>query len=189
MKESKTINKEKFEAFIDGTEEGLKFYFDTYYRLLCLYAKRFLNKADTTEDIVSECFFRVWNKHEIFHDEQHLISYLYKSVYNQCLKAKRDRVSEGLTEDNEAVAPDYFNEIIRNETLRQLYQSIDTLPTQCKEVFTQLYVEGKTVRETADEMGLHISTVKAQKARGLSILRARLGDLEMVLFLLAVSVS
>jgi DNA-directed RNA polymerase specialized sigma24 family protein len=37
-----------------------------------------------------------------------------------------------------------------------------------------LYIEGKTVRETADELGFAPSTIKAQNARGLVILRKKI---------------
>lgn len=187
MKESMIINIEKFAAFIGGDEGGLKFYFERFYPSLLLFAKKFLKKPETCEDIVSECFFTIWNKREMFKDEQHLKSYLYKAVYNNCLKANRLRINEELGDPAEAADDfDYSSELIKSETMRLLYQAIDRLPAQCKQVFTQLYVEGNTVRETADAMGIAVSTVKAQKARGLQLLRAKLGDVDpgmLVVFL------
>lgn len=40
--------------------------------------------------------------------------------------------------------------------------------------FVMLYIEGKTVRETVNELRLALSTVKTQKARGLAILRKKI---------------
>lgn len=182
MKESMIINIENFAAFIDGDEEGLKFYFERFYPSLLLFAKKFLKKPETCEDIVSECFFTIWNKREMFKDEQHLKSYLYKSVYNNCLKANRLRINKELTDTAETADNfDYSSELIKSETLRLLYQAIDSLPAQCKQIFTRLYVEGQTVREAADEMGIAVSTVKAQKARGIILLKAKVGKAGLLL--------
>lgn len=176
MKGKDAINNIEFETFIRGNEKGLKFYFEKLYPSLCVFANRFLNASEISEDIVSECFFKVWCRHDMFKNESHLESYLYKAVYNQCLKTKRLKLNEKLSENYDLTGPDYFSEIIKSETLRHLYQAIEALPTQCRVVFTQLYVEGKTVRETADEMGVAVSTVKAQKARGLILLKRKLGS-------------
>jgi RNA polymerase sigma-70 factor (ECF subfamily) len=69
---------------------------------------------------------------------------------------------------------DCMENIVRTETLRQLYDAIHQLPAQCKKVFTKLYIEGKSVAETAEEMKITISTVKNQKARGIKILTSNL---------------
>jgi len=65
-------------------------------------------------------------------------------------------------------------DIIRAEFYGELYTAIKTLPPECRKIFTLLYIEGKTVRETADELGLAFSTIKTQKARGLATLRKKI---------------
>jgi RNA polymerase sigma-70 factor (ECF subfamily) len=65
-------------------------------------------------------------------------------------------------------------DIIRAEFYGELYRAIHTLPPECRKIFTMLYIEGKTVRETAEELGLALSTVKTQKARGLAALKKKL---------------
>jgi RNA polymerase sigma factor (sigma-70 family) len=57
-------------------------------------------------------------------------------------------------------------DIIRAEFYAELYRAINTLPPECRKIFTMLYLEGKSARETAEELGLALSTVKTQKARG-----------------------
>jgi RNA polymerase sigma-70 factor (ECF subfamily) len=64
--------------------------------------------------------------------------------------------------------------IIKAETINNLHKAISHLPAQCKNVFTNLYIEGKSVTETAQEMNLSISTIKNQKARGMKLLKAKL---------------
>ena len=65
-------------------------------------------------------------------------------------------------------------DIIRAEFYGELYRAINTLPPECRKIFTMLYLEGKTVRETAEELGLALTTVKTQKVRGLAALKKKL---------------
>ena len=69
---------------------------------------------------------------------------------------------------------DCTENIIRAETLRQVKEAMEQLPAQCKKVFYKLYIEGKTVAETANELHLTVSTIKNQKARGIKLLKLRL---------------
>jgi RNA polymerase sigma-70 factor (ECF subfamily) len=165
-------------AFKEGNEAGLAFLFRVYYPVMVVFAKKYAD--NDAEEIVNVAFYKIWEKRSAIDSVSHLRSYLYKIVYHDCLKAKQQI---GFTAVPETIADDldYNAELIKSETLRQLYQAIETLPIQCKRVFTQLYVEGKTVRETADELGLAVSTVKAQKARGILLLK---GKLEIGLLLL-----
>ena len=162
-------------AFTAGDEAGLAFLFRVYYPMLVVFACKFTSSA-LAEEIVNEAFYKIWAKRTSINSLSHFRSYLYKIVYHDCLKEKRNARLQTIDSADEPVDDfDYSKEVIKSETLRLLYSAIDELPTQCKNVFTQLYIEGKTVREAADEMGLAVSTVKAQKARGLLILKSRLG--------------
>lgn len=65
-------------------------------------------------------------------------------------------------------------DIIRAEFYGALHRAIKTLPPECRKIFTMLYIQGKTVREIADETGLAVTTIKTQKARGLAALKKKL---------------
>jgi RNA polymerase sigma-70 factor (family 1) len=177
-----------FAKFKEGNEEGLAILFRNYYPVLVVFACKYISN-DAADEIVNEAFYKVWEKRHLINSLSHFRSYLYKIVYHDCLKAKRSTTLQTIDNADEPVDDfDYSAEVIKSETLRLLYQAIDTLPAQCKQVFTHLYVEGKTVRETADEMGIAVSTVKAQKARGLILLKTRLANVEMGVLLLLSSV-
>lgn len=173
LKEIPRNEEDALAAFTAGDEAGLAFLFRVYYPVLVVFARKYCNLE--ADEIVNEAFYKLWEKRNAIHSLTHFRSYLYKIVYHDCLKTKQQRntvtIPEGIADDF-----DYKAELIKSETLRHLYQAIETLPAQCREVFTQLYVEGKTVRETAEVMGIALSTVKAQKARGLNLLKRKLGS-------------
>src|SRR4030095_2468206 len=122
---------------------------------------------------------RLWNKRNIFENEPGIRGYLYKSVYNACIrqlqqKQNRNRHNTSYITQIDTTEPSYIHNIIRSETIHLLHQAIAHLPAQCSKVFTKLYIEGKSVAETAQEMNLAVSTVKNQKARGIKLLKPKL---------------
>jgi RNA polymerase sigma-70 factor (ECF subfamily) len=167
-------------SFQRGEEEGFDFFFRTLFPQLCFFANRKLNNMEEAEDIVSAAFIKIWNKHSQFNDARSIRSYLYQIVQNDCIKfyEKTSKVISMQKEINYLITTNANNnieeDIIRAEFYGELYTAIKTLPPECRKIFTMLYIEGKTVRETADELGLALSTIKTQKARGLAILRKKI---------------
>jgi RNA polymerase sigma factor (sigma-70 family) len=78
---------------------------------------------------------------------------------------------------------DCFHHLIRSETLREILSAIHSLPTECSKVFRMMYIEGKSIKETAEALQLSPSTVKTQKKRGIDALRKglRLTVIKMVI--------
>ncbi|WP_276504915.1 RNA polymerase sigma factor [Terrimonas pollutisoli] len=82
-------------------------------------------------------------------------------------------------EDFVSLDPNEFARIVSAETMRLLYSAIGELPPECRKVF-RLLLTGKKV--AAELLQISTSTVKAQKARGIILLRKNMGP--SVLFIL-----
>jgi RNA polymerase sigma-70 factor (family 1) len=177
MQTGKDINYVR--AFQNGESSGFEFFFNTLYKPAYLFALRYINDKPAAEDIVSNSFIRLWNKHSIFETAEGIKAYLYKSVHNACIRHLQRQQSWNLHNKKystqiDTTQPAYIHNIIKAETINNLHEAISGLPGQCKTVFTKLYVEGKSVAETAQEMDLAISTIKNQKARGIKLLKLKL---------------
>jgi RNA polymerase sigma-70 factor (ECF subfamily) len=68
-----------------------------------------------------------------------------------------------------------LNEITRTEVLREVYAELQKLPAECRKVMQLYYQQGLDHKSISAELGVTVSTVKNQKARGLQILRKKLG--------------
>jgi RNA polymerase sigma-70 factor (ECF subfamily) len=174
-----TIADSYLKLFRKGNEEGFNYFFNTLYKPLHFFAIGYTQDKETAEDIIEDSFIKLWNKREIFETESGLKSYLYKTVHNACLrwlwqKQNRSRHNISYAKETTTTEHSYFENTVKAETINQLHQAIGQLPAQCKKVFTKLYIEGKSVSETAQEMDLTISTVKNQKARGIKLLKPKL---------------
>lgn len=167
------------EAFRSGREEGFTYFFKAYHKSLCFFAGRYVPVTNAALDIVEDSFIRLWAKREKFDTEVGLRSYLYKTVYHACLRwlEQEKRKSTHLQSFQllaEKEEQSCLHNMIRAETHRHLHFAIQQLPTQCRKIFFKLYVEEKSVAETADELSLSNSTIKAQKARGIKLLKLKL---------------
>jgi RNA polymerase sigma-70 factor (ECF subfamily) len=106
---------------------------------------------------------------------------LYKIAYNACLRhieqiQNRAAHNKKYSLQTSAIEQSHIHNIIKAETIHLLHKAITQLPAQCKNVFTKLYIEGKSVAETALEMNLTISTIRNQKVRGIKLLKPKLSN-------------
>jgi DNA-directed RNA polymerase specialized sigma24 family protein len=60
--------------------------------------------------------------------------------------------------------------MITVETIHHIEKLIDTLPPKSAEGMRKLYLEGKSLKDTAVELFKSIHTIKSLRARGISIL-------------------
>ncbi|HRP56841.1 RNA polymerase sigma-70 factor [Agriterribacter sp.] len=180
--------------FQTGKEEGFACFFRNYYAPLCFFASRLVKDTTAAEDIVSDSLLKVWEKR---HDLEHapgLKNYCYTTVRHACLRwldvhqrnagQKRDWVQA-----EEVTEACILENIIQTEVIEELYTAIKRLPPQSSMVFTKLYIEGKTVAETAQEMKLAVSTIKSHKKNGIALLRSMISPAALLVFVIAVQGS
>lgn len=166
-----------FASFLNGKEEGFKYFFDTYYPSLCYYASRIIKDTAEAEDIVQESFIKLWKRRAQLDGNSNIKSLLYSIVRNACLDLIRHQRYVAVSENElshmqgDTDGSNILHELIRTELLRELYNAIETLPAECRKVFKMIYIEGKNNRQIATELQLSESTIRNQKARGLDILK------------------
>jgi RNA polymerase sigma-70 factor (family 1) len=166
-------------GFRQGHEDCFGKVFNQLYPLLCFYALRYTKDQLAAEDIAGESFMIVWNRREVFFQFNVLKSYLYTTVRNAAINWNKQQRRRWTYEQEMASGPPQYekhvlDDLIRAELLREVYDAIDILPSECHKIVRMVYVDGKTTREIANELDLSVSTVKSQKNRGLILLRKRL---------------
>lgn len=162
--------------------------FDKYYQALCYFAFQYVGNDEIAEDVVQDLFTTIIENPKKFDSPSHLRNFLYQSVKNSCLNylkknKSHDRYLEFMkntSQDEE----DYERKIIATEIYKELKLVIESLPSECKKVYELSYFQGKDNNSIAEELGVSINTVKAQKARGKKILKERLKDLYPIFLLL-----
>ena len=172
---------------VQGQVNNIEVIFKEYYGSLCYFASRFLKDEEVIEDLVQDVFITLLEKKMLFQSEVHLKNFLYLSIRNSCLNyirstRSKDRYIASLAYEEQA---DNFEEsIILTEIHRELAAAVEKLPEECRKVFQLCYFRGVDNESAAQELGLSVNTVKAQKARGNKILKENLKDIFPLLMLL-----
>lgn len=159
--------------------------FQQFYRYLVLFAERRTENHKVAEDIVQEVFIKLWESPKQYNSLNGLKAYLYEAVDNRCADYQKHLIVE---EKYTAFAlyEQKFQDfsIDQEEVYRELYAAINELPARGREVIL-LYLEGKKNQEIAEILDLSILTVKTHKKNAFRYLRNRLGNLFLVVILLA----
>ena len=166
--------------FQQGDEKGFAWFFRNVYPALNFYAFKITSDKEASEEIASNAFIKIWQRHEQFTDAISIRKYLYRIVKNDALKhLRKEKQSTSFTKEmiylygNEH-EKDCFHGLVAAEISRELLDAINCLPAECRKVFQLLFVQGKSIKEAAEELNLSPSTIKTQKARGLTELRKKL---------------
>lgn len=179
--------------FQQGEEKGFAWFFRNLYPALSFYAFKITSDKESSEEIASNAFIKVWQRHEQFPDALSIRKFLYRIVRNDALKhLRKEKQSTAVAKeviylyggDHEK---DCFNSLVTAEISRELLNAIDSLPAECSKVFRLMYIEGKSIKETAEALQLSPSTVKTQKKRGIEALRKSL-HLSIVVIAIAVNI-
>lgn len=159
-----------------------------YYGALCNYSSSLVNETYFVEDIVQKCLIAIWKSDLYFQNVKILTSYLFHSVYNNTLKYIRDKKVENkrktewsLTQDEQE--DDMFYQAIEEDIIRKLRIAINSLPEQ-RQAIVQLSIDGLSIQEIALQLGISTNTVKTQKKKAYSFIKANLKDYFELLLLL-----
>jgi RNA polymerase sigma-70 factor (family 1) len=161
----------------NGEEEFEKIFNDWHASIYYL-AYSILGDMQEAEDIVSDSFIYLWEHDGDFNSRASRKCFLYKLARNKCIDIIRHRkVIQANNVKLSIISRDsgsFLDQIIFSELTSQIQSALDDLPPQCRKIFHLIYSEGKKNKEVAKLLKLSINTIKAQRQRGLLLLRKKL---------------
>lgn len=162
-----------------GNEDSFRRIFHAYYENLCQYAFTLLRDMDDAEDVVQSTFVKIWEKREALMITQSIRSYLYKSVYHQCInhfeyRAVRTKFSERNKIENSGEIQ--HPEVFPNELEDRISAAILSLPKQCRTIFMMSRYQEMKYAEIAKELDISVNTIENQISKALRVLRAHFKD-------------
>lgn len=175
-------NRDKSELFLH--------LFHTCYEKLHRYAYTLLRDSDEANDIVQTVFTRLWEKQETVAFEEDIKGYLYRSVYNGCMNNIRKDGARDRYVSYKAGNMDHFTQgsteqqTLAKELEKRIVQATGALPEQCRIIFLKSREEGKKYAEIAAELDISIKTVEAQMSKALKLMREKLADYLLTIFLI-----
>mgnify|MGYP003637698763 FL=1 len=155
--------------------------FDKLYISLCLFSNKYIDDIDISKDLVQDVFIKIWEEKIVFKNENNIKSYLYTSVKNKSLdylKSKRYKSTDNFSAnqieqlENESY---FLREVVVVEASNIIEKAINTLPNKCANII-RLSIKDLKNSEIAEELGISINTVKAQKKIAYKRLKPLLKD-------------
>ena len=193
-------NEAVFEALRRGDATAYATLFSAYYQRLCRYAMRFVHDEDATEDLVQDCFLRLY-EHRAALTPTSLSSLLFTMVRNRCLNYLKHKVlvdgyqTEALKQSGgseQLYALDMTGNadavVLYDDLRHQLDAIIDALPPRTREVFAMSRNDGMRNKEIAAALGISEKVVEKHVTKALAALRTGLKGNRDIDSMLAVTI-
>lgn len=169
-----------------GDEKAFDQVFRRFYPVICLFANRFVLKESIAKDLAQDALVKAWERRSDFESIPKLKSFLFTCVRNACFnELEKQKVQqkylEVMGESGLDLEQDTLEKMIHSEVVMRIFDQVDTLPEQCRLVIRMTFEEGKKPKEIAEELGISISNISSQKARGLNLLKDKLSDKDFLI--------
>ena len=154
--------------------------FKQYYPRLQNYAVRFVDSADAADDIVQECFIKLYEKRFTLKDVSPG-ALLFVMVRNSCINYQKRLAQFSTITPPISLANDITPEddLMFEELRYEIDRVMQKLPQRCKEVFYMSRFEGLNTREIAERTGTSTQNVEKHIARALTIFSRHFSGLDI----------
>ncbi|WP_069658881.1 RNA polymerase sigma factor [Arcticibacter eurypsychrophilus] len=163
--------------------------YDRYHGILYAFAYKKLNDREEAKDLIHELFLLLWERRSFLDVKLGLSAYLFTAVRNRVLNLiKHKKISSAYVEsfqqymDNNLFAAD---ELLQQKELTAFIEKeIQALPYKMRQVFELSRKDHYSRGEIAQELNLSEETVKSHMHHAIKILRAKLGSMFFLIFLI-----
>ena len=149
----------------------LEKYFQWMYRPLCLYALNITESYEDSEDIVQQIFVELLEKAVVGSLEVgNMKGYLYTVVRNRAVKyVKKDQEKVSVESAMYLTDENILSISVEEEAL--VWNWIDALPTERRNIFLMAKQQGMKYKEIAVQLDISVKTVEGQMGKALKALR------------------
>jgi len=173
----------------EGSEDAFTQLYCHYSPKLYLNVYRLVKDRELAEDIVQECFLRLWRRHHTIDPSQNFTGFLVTITTHLVLNTFRKVTNDSSLKQKIRAMPrgEYtpVEELLDYRESKELFdKALQTLPAQQLKTYQLCKVEGHTYREAAELMGISPQTVKdymSQAAQSVRTYMARHTDASLAL--------
>jgi RNA polymerase sigma-70 factor (ECF subfamily) len=139
------------------------------------FAREYIMSEADAEDIIQDVFLELYEKYESLACRVNIVAYLFVTIKNRCIDHLRRKIIQ--QESARHIQEEYllalrmkFNslEVLNHELFKDgnieqvIDNALNTLPERCREIFIMHKMEGKKLKEVAEEMNISTKTVENQ---------------------------
>ena len=148
--------------------------FDLHAPTLCRFVHGYLKSRVEAEEIVQDCFVKLWERRHQFDEKIVFKTYLYTSAYRAILKnLRRQRYWMFEDCDDELLVEESSpSKVLEYQELEQLYQlAVEQLPSRRREIFVLSRQQGLSHAMIAKELNISVKCVENQITQALKFLK------------------
>lgn len=162
--------------FRNGGNESFKEIYKLYYSAIHAFVNRIVENQQDAYDIATDTFTKLWDRRAGFKSLMNIKKFLYTVARHAAIDylrmaGRNRRLLESLLLLDLKNDQSITEEVIHPELIPFIYDAIEHLPRQCRNVTKSIFMEGYTIRETAERLNMHLENVRFQKSRGRKQLR------------------
>jgi RNA polymerase sigma-70 factor (ECF subfamily) len=156
-----------------GSKKDLKQLHDRYFNLLCLYAFKSAQSPEVMEELVSDCFIKLWENRKTIEIETSVKHYILIMLRNSIIDYQRKNKFITISLDNikEPIDEDFFDE---QKVYAVLYSALEKLPEKRRIILELAVFESLSYNKIAEKLYISRNTVKTQISRAYSFLREKI---------------
>jgi len=170
------------------TERQFSKIYQEYYKRSFLFVRLYVRDDLVAEDVVSEALIKLWEisrKEEIENTQAFLMTILKNKALDFLrIQKRKEKAIDGLGDwyerelsirinNLEACDPKF---LLTNEIETIVQETLNGLSEQTQQIFTESHLEGKSLKEIANELNLSVKGVDYHISKALKILRIALKD-------------
>lgn len=136
------------------------------------YCRLFVQDQSQSNDLVQECFVKLWEKRSTISPNQSVESLLFVMLRNRCLNYLRDQKNELIDKSISTIEENELQHLyqldftgreektLEEQLIEAIRESVDNLPEKRKQVFIKAKIEGKKNKDVAEELGISVKAVE-----------------------------
>ena len=161
--------------------------FVAHYDALYRYSQTMVNDQNETKDIVQSVFMDLWQDRNKLIIHTSIKAYLYKAVYFKCMNKIKHAQVVAKYENNPSYAENASTSdtLIIQEIADKISETIESLPEQCRKIFSMSRMEGLRYNEIAEKLNLSPKTIENQMGKALKTMRVALAEyIQIIAFMI-----
>jgi RNA polymerase sigma-70 factor (family 1) len=179
---------ELVERLQKGDVEAFDLIYEKYSGKLYSFGLKYLRSAAEAEELVQLVFLKLWENSKHLKKELSFKAFIFTIAYNEICRIFRKRsYGQKFIDDAQHENPQSSNEIENNlhfkYVLQQVQRIVDKLPESKRVVFMKSWLEGKSTKEIASEVGLSPGTVDNYVSESLKYIRSHLQNESLIVVL------
>ena len=158
----------------NGDHHSLKILHNRYYYQMILYVKGTDPGHNGSDEVVSDCFIKLWTKRNDLLIERSVKAYLFLMLRNGLIDLERKK--KRVVHLEVGSIPDFpdIETLKEFDNYARLYHAMEKLPEQRRRILEMAAFESRTYAQIADRLGISINTVKTQMGRAYQFLKEEL---------------